>query len=57
VERLTELFDMVLQRRCSALGEGGLQQDSAAMEIRLEGVDVDGVGHYWNKGVEGLDSV
>lgn len=56
VERLTEQLNVVLQRGGSALGERGLQQDSAAMEVGLERVDVDGVGHYRNKGGEGLDA-
>ena len=46
VERLPEQLNVVLQGRRSALGERGLQQNSCAMEVGLEGIDVDSVGHY-----------
>jgi hypothetical protein len=57
MERLSQKFNVVLQGRSSALRERGLQQNSCAMEIRLEGIDVDGVGHYLRKGAEGLDAL
>jgi hypothetical protein len=57
LERLTELFDVVLQRRGFSFGPGALQQNSGAMKVRLEGIDVDGVCHYYGKGVEGLDAL
>jgi len=46
LEGLSQQLNVFLQGRSSAFGPRALQQNSGAMEVRLEGIDVDGVGHY-----------